>query len=182
MRRLLLLLPVLLLSGFLSASATADQKANRSISGAGTIGYLGLGLLLPLAQDGSEGFVHSARELDSLLVSGGLAVGLQDVTHIRRPNGSGHDAFPSGHATVAFAMATMQSQFHPWEAPLWYAGATVIAISRVQLHEHTWGEVAAGAVLGFATARIELSSHRGLLLYPVMNDDGGFGAEMAIRF
>jgi hypothetical protein len=163
-------------------SARADQGTNKVISTTGAYAFGGLSLLLPLLQDGDQGLNHSARTLDSLAVSFGFAYGLKNITHVKRPNSNSRDSFPSEHSTAAFAIATMQAQFHPSEAPLWYLGAAVIGVSRVQLHEHHWSDVFAGAVLGFGTARLELSSHRGLLLYPIMNDDGGAGLELSIKF
>jgi len=76
----------------------------------------------------------------------------------------------------------MQAQFHPSEAAFWYAGAAAIGYSRVQLRQHHWTDVFAGAALGFGTARMELSSHRGLLLYPFITDNGGIGVLYTAKF
>ncbi len=61
-------------------------------------------------------------------------------------------SFPSGHATVAFACATVLALAVPrlrW--PL-YALAALIAFSRVYVGVHYPGDVLAGAVLGVAIA------------------------------
>jgi membrane-associated phospholipid phosphatase len=92
------------------------------------------------------------------------------------------DSFPSTHAAAAFAIATMQSQYHPWEAPIWYVGASVIGLSRVQLREHTWGQVFAGAALGFGTARLELSLTHGMLIAPFFNSNGDPGIALTAKF
>jgi len=164
------------------SKTSAGQNANKAISSTGTLGFIGLGLLLPFVQDGGDGFMHSFRAADSTVLSVGLAYGLQQLTHEKRPNSNAHDSFPSIHASAAFAIATMQAQYHPWEAPLWYAGAAVIGVSRVQLREHHWGDVIAGAALGFGTARLELSSHRGLLIYPFVGDSGDMGLVLSAQF
>lgn len=65
----------------------------------------------------------------------------------------------------------MQSAFHPSQAPIWYAGATLIGIWRVDPREHRWHDVIAGAVIGFATARWELSRHHGLIFQPWIESD-----------
>jgi membrane-associated phospholipid phosphatase len=185
------LFPSCVLAGtaLLAAIAPAQQQTPhrssvyQSISGTGTDVFLGLGILLPLIQDGSEGTPHTLRALDSTLLAGGLAFGLEVATKERTPNGLHTDSFPSMHTSVAFAVATMQAQFHPtWEAPLWYAGAALIGVSRVQLHEHHWGDVFAGAGLGYGVARIELSFPRGILVYPFMSDDGGPGLAFSAKF
>jgi membrane-associated phospholipid phosphatase len=148
----------------------------------GSIAYLAVGTLLPLERDGSFGRAHTLRTMDSLFVSVALSEGLKKVTREKRPDSNAHDSFPSGHATAAFAVATMESEFHPNEAPLWYAGAAAIGDSRVVLHRHHWGDVIAGAALGYGTSRFELSRSRGILIQPLMNEDGTVGLMMSGRF
>ena len=61
-------------------------------------------------------------------------------------------SFPSGHATVAFACATVLALAVPRLAALLYALAALIAFSRVYVGVHYPGDVLAGAVLGVALA------------------------------
>lgn len=68
-------------------------------------------------------------------------------------------------------MATVESEFHPKQAILWYAGATYISYSRVRLNRHYTQDVIAGAALGYLTARLELARPRGLLLSPLIGRD-----------
>ncbi len=135
-------------------------------SGTGNLLFLGAGTLLPLVEDGKDGQQHSLRTADALIVSTLFSEGLKRVTHKKRPDGGNYESFPSGHATAAFAVATMQANYHPKQAIFWYAGATAIAASRVKLHRHYTVDVIAGAALGYATARLELGQNRGLLLRP----------------
>ena len=76
------------------------------------------------------------------------------------------NSFPSGHATAAFAVATVQSRYHPEQAPWWYLGATAISISRVSLHRHYVHDVVAGAALGYFTARATLAHPHVMALAP----------------
>ncbi len=76
------------------------------------------------------------------------------------PNGSG---FPSGHASMAFAFATVMADADRDERLLWYGLAGLVSWSRVEVHAHHVGDVLAGAALGIYIARCSLRSDRGLL-------------------
>jgi membrane-associated phospholipid phosphatase len=110
-----------------------------------------------------------------------LTEGLKRATDVKRPDSNSHDSFPSAHASAAFAVATMESQFHPREAALWYAGAAWIADSRLILNRHHIADVVAGVALGYLTARAELSSRNGWVLSPLIGGKG-VGAVASVRF
>jgi membrane-associated phospholipid phosphatase len=63
-------------------------------------------------------------------------------------------SFPSAHATTSFAAAGMYARALPPAAPLLYGGAAMFAISRPYLGVHYPSDVAAGALLGTAVARM----------------------------
>ena len=67
-----------------------------------------------------------------------------------------HDAFPSGHATVAFALATSLSEeiHRPWATALLYAGASGTAWSRLNDHRHWLSDVLAGAAVGITAGKM----------------------------
>jgi len=69
---------------------------------------------------------------------------------------SKHDAFPSGHATLAFALATSLSEeiHRPWATALLYAGATGTAWSRLNDHKHWLSDVLAGATIGITAGKV----------------------------
>ena len=167
----------------LSAPARAESPARKASdfgSGAGNILFLAAGVGLPLLSDGHDGKNHALRALDALGTSVILSEGLKNLVREKRPDSNAHDSFPSGHATAAFSVATVEAGLHPHQAPLWYLGAALISYSRVRLHRHTVGDVAAGAALGFGTARLEMSQPRGLLLAPFITPDGqGMGLQMS---
>ncbi len=72
----------------------------------------------------------------------------------------GSSSFPSGHATTAFACATVLAAFAPrLRVPL-FALAVLIALSRLYNGDHYPLDVLAGAVLGVVTALLLLSAAR----------------------
>ncbi len=167
----------------LSPSVRADspaRKASKFASDGGNILFLAAGVGLPLLSDGHDGKNHALRALDALGTSVIISEGLKNLVHEKRPDSNAHDSFPSGHATAAFAVATVEAGLHPHQAPLWYLGAALISYSRVRLHRHTTSDVLAGAALGFGTARLEMTQPRGLLLSPfIMPDGSGMGLQMS---
>lgn len=163
-----------------------DQDVSRIVSDEGTILYLGTGVVLPLLLNGKNGKNQSLRVVDSLGTSFLVCEGLKAVTDVKRPDSDSRDSFPSCHATLAFAVATMQSEYQPKYALLWYAGASAIAYSRVNLNRHRWTEVLAGAAIGYGIAKLELSQPHGLILFPLIgsDDEGGtvVGLQMSKSF
>ncbi|PQV64760.1 PAP2 superfamily protein [Abditibacterium utsteinense] len=137
-------------------------------SGTGNTLFLAAGTLLPLL-NGKQGEQQTVRTLDALLIAVPATEVLKTLTHERRPDDSSSSSFPSGHASAAFTVATMQAHYHPKQALLWYGGATIIAASRVQLERHYWHDVIAGAALGYFSAQFELKSPRGLILRPLIH-------------
>ncbi|HVS47343.1 MAG TPA: phosphatase PAP2 family protein [Candidatus Dormibacteraeota bacterium] len=57
-------------------------------------------------------------------------------------------SFPSGHTASSFAAATALAMFYPRAAPLAYAVATAVGISRVHLGVHFPSDAAVGGVIG----------------------------------
>ncbi|WP_096595430.1 phosphatase PAP2 family protein [Calothrix sp. NIES-2098] len=160
---------------------TFDKDVSEFVSGGGTALYLGAGVALPLLLDGKQGGQRSLRALDSLGTSTLLCIALKEVTDVKRPDSDARDSFPSCHATAAFAIATVQSHYHPGSAILWYSGASLIAYSRVNLNRHRVTEVLAGAALGYLTAKLELSQKHGLILFPIISSDDSGGSLVGLQ-
>lgn len=75
---------------------------------------------------------------------------------------SQHDSFPSGHATQAFAVASVvAARSEGWVIPtLAYGTASLVALDRVNDRAHFVSDVVAGAVLGTVTGRFLVARHR----------------------
>lgn len=157
-----------------AAQAQAASKSGFSefISGAGTVLFVGGGSLLPLVTDGEKGGQHTLRVVDALATSTVLCNGIKVVVKSPRPDNEKElDSFPSCHATTAFAVARLQSHYHPDYAVLWYGGAALISYSRLDLNRHRFGDVLVGAGLGYLVGEIELGQKKGLLLFPLIRED-----------
>jgi membrane-associated phospholipid phosphatase len=69
---------------------------------------------------------------------------------------SGQAAMPSGHTTMAFALATsLADEIHqPWAKVGLYGLATTVGWSRMNDNRHWLSDVAAGALVGIASAKL----------------------------
>ena len=83
---------------------------------------------------------------------------LKKMIREERPDHSDNESFPSGHAAMAFAAArSIDKEFRKesiWIPIAGYAAATAIGVQRVASNRHHWYDVAAGAVVGFASAEL----------------------------
>lgn len=68
--------------------------------------------------------------------------------------GSDYHSFPSGHSTVAFALATSLSILYPQGARLFFVLAVMVALQRVITQAHYPSDVLAGALVGITTANL----------------------------
>jgi membrane-associated phospholipid phosphatase len=154
------------------AQTVTNKGFSDFVSGPGTLLYIGGASLLPLLTDGSQGGQHSLRVVDALATSALLCNGIKAVIKSPRPDvPSEVDSFPSCHATTAFAVARVQSHYHPDYAALWYGGAALISYSRVDLNRHRVTDVLIGAGLGYLVGDIELKQKNGLILFPLIGQD-----------
>ncbi|MBQ9667276.1 MAG: phosphatase PAP2 family protein [Prevotella sp.] len=112
---------------------------------------------------GTEGRAASWGELAmtagaGYVLAAAATYGLKHVVDERRPDHSDHRAFPSGHATMAFAgAAALRHEYghlSPWVSIGGYALATLTAADRVRRDRHYVHDVLAGAAIGTAATEL----------------------------
>ncbi len=128
---------------------------------------VGIAICAGVGLFGGEKARQSAKlALTADLASALLTYGLKNAVNRPRPEGEterSNSSFPSGHATGAFALATVFAHQYPKIAIPCYTAATGIALSRVYLGRHYPSDVLAGATIGFATAKLVLHFRKGIL-------------------
>jgi hypothetical protein len=92
--------------------------------------------------------------LQAQIMSEILVEPLKLMTRRQRPDLSNRQSFPSGHASVTFATATVIERHLGWrKAVLGYAIASYVASSRLHDNRHYLSDVIFGAAVGTAAGR-----------------------------
>lgn len=104
--------------------------------------------------------VPSRSPWDRMLLSDATSTALMSATllalkhsvHVRRPDGSDRQSFPSGHTAAAFMTATMLSKEYghlsPWVGIGGYGVATMTGLMRIANDKHWLSDVIVGAGIG----------------------------------
>ena len=123
----------------------------------------------------------------SILAGGIITPALKLATGRTRPRADGEDydfhpfsgnaSFPSGHATEAFAVASVVTEYYDgtWVEVLSYGVASLVAAARVDHTAHYVSDVVAGALIGSSVGKVVVRTNArersGLTLQPVIGDD-----------
>jgi membrane-associated phospholipid phosphatase len=92
--------------------------------------------------------------LQAQIMSEILVEPIKFATHRLRPDGSDYRSFPSGHASVTFAAATVIERHLGWrKSVLGYAIASYVAMSRLHDNRHYLSDVVFGAAVGSIAGR-----------------------------
>src|SRR5262245_25375150 len=92
--------------------------------------------------------------IQALAVSEGLTQTIKFATHRERPDGSGHNSFPSGHAADTFAFATALERHLGWKGAVpAYIFSSYVAISRLPANRHWLSDAVFGSAVGIIAGR-----------------------------
>ena len=99
-----------------------------------------------------------------------------------RPDGSNHQSFPSGHAAITFAGATVIERHLGWkQSVLGYTIASYVAASRIHDNVHYLSDVIFGAAVGTIAGRTVTQHGRSYWTFVPTTVPGGGVAVLAIR-
>ena len=92
------------------------------------------------------------------VIMGVTVQSIKKITKVRRPDGFGSNAFPSGHTATAFTGAEFLRQEYkdvsPWYGIAGYTTATVTGILRMYNNKHWLRDVVAGAGFGILSTQV----------------------------
>jgi membrane-associated phospholipid phosphatase len=92
--------------------------------------------------------------IQALAISEGLTQALKYTTRRERPDGSGRNSFPSGHASGTFAFATALERHLGWKGAVpAYIFSSYVAVSRLPDNRHWLSDVVFGASVGIIAGR-----------------------------
>jgi membrane-associated phospholipid phosphatase len=176
-------------SGGDDVARTFRHVGQPEIYGTVTLGLLGAGLV-----SGHDEVTRAGGRLAATLLLAGATATLGKMAFGRpRPNESmdidgfvpfsGQDAMPSGHTTMAFALATALADDirKPWASIGLYTLATGVGWSRINDNRHWVSDVAAGALVGITSAKLVNGRWRVFNLHPPSILIGPHQAEVAWR-
>lgn len=133
----------------------ADTQGWDTASTAFALGLGGIAAVTTYTNTDASGGVELAKTIGATFLA---TEALKAAIDAPRPDGSGHDSFPSGHTALAFAAATYVAtrygdQMGPY-VPYLYGAAALTGLARVAADKHYAGDVLAGAALGWGMARL----------------------------
>lgn len=190
-----------------------DHKTTTTNNIGDTVTHFGHGKFTPVILGGMYLYGHAADDskmrgtvllsVESFVLTGVFVQTLKYAAHRHRPytddgsrawdgpslNGSNDSySFPSGHASSAFAVATVIASEYDniIVPPLAYGIAAITALNRVSHNAHWSSDVFVSWAIGYFTGKAIVASHRNsnksdLIITPIAGD-GGLGIALTYGF
>jgi hypothetical protein len=112
--------------------------------------------------------------LQAQLLTEMLVEPIKISTHRLRPDQSNHQSFPSGHAAITFAGATVLERHVGWRRSLLaYTVASYVAASRLHDNRHYLSDVIFGAAVGSIAGRTVVHHESDYWAFVPVNIPGG---------
>jgi membrane-associated phospholipid phosphatase len=104
---------------------------------------------------------------ESAAVAMGTTYALKLAIDAKRPDGSGNQSFPSGHAAFSFCSAEFMRKRYGWKFGVpSYVVASFVTYSRVAADKHHTRDVLAGAAIGIASSWFFTTPYKGWSVGP----------------
>ena len=110
-----------------------------------------------------------------------ITLAIKESVRRERPDKSGGFSFPSGHASVTFASATVLQRHFGWKAWPAYTIASYVAASRLHENRHFASDVIFGAAVGAICGRTTTRHGRGNWAMLPIGGPGTIGILVAHR-
>ncbi len=189
-----------------------DHKTSTTNKIGDDVTYLGSGILTIPVVGGLYLYGHFAGDgkatetallsVESFIMTGVFVQALKRTTGRHRPYtgdpyntwdgptlSSSKDSFPSGHASSAFAVATVIAEEYDnyIVPPLAYTVAAITALNRVSHNAHWSSDIFIGSAIGYFTGKAIVASHAGgrqsrVSFAPMIDDAGGLGMVVTYKF
>jgi membrane-associated phospholipid phosphatase len=185
-------------SGMALAVHPADKSFNEKVTGDGWDKFFAVGAVLGnsatlftvsatiytvgRARDSKRVSHVGSDLLQSIGVAEVIVQSLKYTTRRERPDGSGANSFPSGHAADTFAFATALERHLGWKGAVpAYMFSTYVAMSRLNDNRHYLSDVAFGTAVGIIAGRTVTRHGRTNYSYTVVPVPGGGAMLQIIR-
>lgn len=146
-----------------------------------------LGMLVAGAAGQKGAYSHAEVMTLATIYAASVSTLLKVTVREPRPNdGNDRKSFPSGHATTAFAFASVVGAEHSFGyGALAYGLAGLVAYSRMTDNKHNLHDVVAGATIGMAYGlgiHYRHGKNRGRVSWAPLVQDGAYGLMARVSF
>jgi len=129
-------------------------KIGASLGGGVAVAAVTVGLFSAGRISRGDVFRSASYDLSqAIIVTAVYTEALKLAVRRERPDQSNNQSFPSGHASNAFAIASVISKHYRALAIPSYGLATFIAVSRIAANKHHFSDIVAGGGLGWSIGR-----------------------------